>query len=107
MSSEKRSISFQHLDSDVPPLERQMRARGGQAKQGAECPAHPEVLFHAAGAEPEAATGLFVDDTLAFERLSEEGVHHFTEGVATPAHDVADPRGGVTEVPAELALVGV
>lgn len=64
-------------------LERQVRARHGQAKQGAERPAHPEVLLHAAGAEPEAAAGLFIDDALAVERLRQELVHHFTDGVAT------------------------
>jgi len=64
-------------------LERQVRARDGQAEQSAERPAHPEVLLHAAGAEAEATTRLFVDDPLAFDGLREEGVHHFTEGFAT------------------------
>lgn len=35
------------------------------------------------GAEPESPTSLFVDDTQTFERLREDGVHHFTEGVVT------------------------
>ena len=46
-------------------FECQVRTRRWQPEQGSERPAHPEVLLHAAGAEPESSAGLFVDDALA------------------------------------------
>ena len=46
-------MSFQPLDSDVPPLNVRCGPGLRKVEERAECPAHPEVLFDTPGTESE------------------------------------------------------